>query len=131
MKQATNRRRISVALAGLILLGLGWWLVKDLSGGQAAGIPTRTLSALPPEVARTWRLIEAGGPFPYPHLDGATFDNRDERLPRKPSGYYHEYTVPTPGSADPGPRRLVTGGGHELYYTGDQDRTFVAVDSTR
>lgn len=129
MRQATSRRRITAALAGLIVLVLGGWLIKDVTGHSAAPVmPTQALSALPPEAARTWRLIEAGGPFPYPRNDGTVFDNREKRLPSKPAGYYHEYTVPAPGSADRGPRRLITGDGTKLYYTGDHYQTFVAVD---
>jgi ribonuclease T1 len=131
VKRVSSRRRISVALAGLIVLVLGGWLVKDLSGGSGPTPHTVALSTLPPEAARTYRLIEAGGPFPYPRQDGTVFDNREATLPRHPSGYYHEYTVPTPGSADRGPRRLITGDGRELYYTGDHYRTFVAVDPTK
>lgn len=133
MRQATSRRRITAALAGLIVLVLGGWLIKDVTAHPTAppALPTQALSALPPEAAATWRLIEAGGPFPYPRNDGTVFDNRDKRLPARPSGYYHEYTVPTPGSADRGPRRLITGDGTELYYTGDHYQTFAAVDPTK
>ena len=59
------------------------------------------------------------------------FDNREKRLPGKKSGYYHEYTVKTPGSADRGARRLITGQAHELYYTGDHYASFVVVDPAR
>lgn len=131
MKRVSSRRRISVALAGLILLVLGGWLVRDLSGADGPTPPTVALSTLPPEAAATYRLIEAGGPFPYPRQDGTVFGNRENSLPREPSGYYHEYTVPTPRSADRGARRLVTGAERELYYTGDHYRTFVAVDPTK
>ncbi|HET6500378.1 MAG TPA: ribonuclease domain-containing protein [Amycolatopsis sp.] len=134
----TSRRRITVALVGLIVLVLGGWLVKDLSGrssgspaGSAATVPVVALSGLPAEATQTWKLISAGGPFPYPHNDGTVFDNREKQLPRRPTGYYHEYTVPAPGSADRGPRRLITGDGHELYYTGDHYQTFASVDPTK
>jgi ribonuclease T1 len=132
VRQATSRRRITAALAGLIVLVLGGWFIKDVTAHPAPPVmPAAALSALPPEAAGTWRLIEAGGPFPYPRNDGTVFDNREKRLPSKPSGYYHEYTVPAPGSADRGPRRLITGDGTELYYTGDHYQTFVAVDPTK
>ena len=138
MKQSTSRRRITAALAGLIVLVLGGWLVKDLTGHPAApasaGAPAIhmvALSSLPREATTTWRLIEAGGPFPYPREDGSVFDNREKLLPLKQAGYYHEYTVPTPGSADRGPRRLITGDGTELYYTGDHYQMFAAVDPTK
>ncbi|MEU1735117.1 ribonuclease domain-containing protein [Streptosporangium sp. NPDC020145] len=94
-------------------------------------MPTRTLSALPPEAAATWKRIRQGGPFPYSR-DGVVFQNRERRLPVRQQGYYHEYTVPTPGSRDRGARRLISGDGtRELYYTGDHYRTFVIVDVRR
>jgi ribonuclease T1 len=52
------------------------------------------------------------------------FQNREGQLARKPRGYYHEYTVPTPGSRDRGARRLITGQGGEVYYTEDHYRSF-------
>ncbi|SFK33846.1 MULTISPECIES: ribonuclease domain-containing protein [Amycolatopsis] len=127
----SSRRRITVALVGLLVLVLGGWLIRDLGSDTGPGTSTTALSALPPEAAQTWRLIQRGGPFPYPRNDGVVFENREKRLPQHQSGYYHEYTVPTPGSADRGPRRLITGGSHELYYTGDHYASFVVVDPSK
>lgn len=79
--------------------------------------------ALPVEAIATLRLITAGGPFPY-RQDGATFQNREGVLPDHPRGYYHEYTVETPGSPDRGARRIVVGEGGERYYTDDHYDTF-------
>jgi ribonuclease T1 len=156
-----NRRRITAALIGLLVLVLGGWLVKDaVSGssptstaptgssrastsaaapakggsavpGSGSGLPLKALSVLPAQAADTWKLIEAGGPYPYPRNDDVVFENREKRLPRKQSGYYHEYTVKTPGSADRGARRLITGEAHELFYTGDHYASFVVVDPAR
>ncbi|GAA1202533.1 ribonuclease domain-containing protein [Prauserella alba] len=136
-----SRRRISVALAGLILLALGGWLVGELTGGGGAsggggslpgaesGLEVVALADLPPEAEQTWELVERGGPFPYPERDGTVFGNREGLLPDEPHGYYHEYTVDTPGSSDRGARRLVTGSEDELYYTGDHYASFVVVDT--
>jgi ribonuclease T1 len=154
-----NRRRITAALIGLLVLVLGGWLVKDNLGGSSSpapstsagaparssapakgsaavpgadsGLPVKALSALPPQTSDTWKLIEAGGPYPYPRNDDVVFENREKRLPGKKSGYYHEYTVKTPGSPDRGARRLITGQAHELYYTGDHYASFVVVDPAR
>ncbi|GAA2721411.1 MULTISPECIES: ribonuclease domain-containing protein [Streptomyces] len=85
-------------------------------------------SELPSQAHDTLRLIDNGGPFPYPK-DGVVFSNREGVLPSQNSGYYHEYTVITPGSRDRGARRIVTGrGAHEDYYTGDHYETFDLVD---
>lgn len=60
--------------------------------------------------------------------DGSVFQNRERRLPRRESGYYHEYVHPTPGLSGPGPQRIVTGAKGEIYYTPDHYRTFQRLD---
>lgn len=87
---------------------------------------TLPINKLPREAQITINLIYKGGPFPY-RQDGTIFRNREKRLPPAPVGYYREYTVPTPGSPNRGARRLVTGQGNEIYYTGDHYRSFVRV----
>jgi guanyl-specific ribonuclease Sa len=142
-------RRLTVALVGLIALVVIGWFVKDNSSGPPtqttkpvvtsaaqsetvpganSGLDVEALSKLPAEAGKTWKLIEAKGPFPYPRNDGVTFQNREKRLPAKDSGYYKEYTVPTPGSSDRGARRIVTGSEKEVFYTGDHYSSFVVVD---
>ncbi|MGW8555527.1 ribonuclease domain-containing protein [Streptomyces tubercidicus] len=93
---------------------------------RAQGMPVVPVGELPSQARDTLRLIDAGGPFPYAQ-DGTVFGNRERLLPRQSRGYYHEYTVPTPGAPDRGARRLVTGEGHETYYTSDHYRSFKAV----
>lgn len=90
---------------------------------QASDLPVITLTDLPPEAQHTISLIDQGGPFPYSR-DGIVFENRERILPRKSTGYYHEYTVVTPGSSDRGARRIITGQGGEMYYTDDHYETF-------
>src|SRR4051812_21495133 len=84
-------------------------------------------SSLPPEADDTLQLIDASGPFPYPQ-DGEVFRNREGVLPAEPTGYYHEYTVETPGSPDRGARRIVTAESGTDYYTSDHYSTFDAID---
>ena len=94
----------------------------------ASGLPVVRLAALPPEAGRTVELIDAGGPFPEPEHDGGTFGNREELLPDQPTGYYREYTVPTPGVDDRGARRIVAGDdGEELYWTDDHYGSFALI----
>lgn len=88
-----------------------------------SGLRWIALADLPPEARRTLDRIRARGPFPY-RRDGAVFGNREHALPRERRGYYREYTVETPGSSDRGPRRIVTGGRGELYYTDDHYGSF-------
>ncbi|MBS0327102.1 MAG: ribonuclease N [Proteobacteria bacterium] len=82
---------------------------------------------LPEEARLTLRRIHDGGPFPY-ERDGITFGNRERLLPHEPRGYYHEYTVRTPGVHNRGARRIICGGAKSApdvcYYTDDHYRTF-------
>ncbi|RJG06765.1 ribonuclease [Noviherbaspirillum cavernae] len=85
------------------------------------------VTQLPREARQTLLLIRQGGPFPYAK-DGAVFGNYEGILPRRKRGYYHEYTVPTPGKRNRGARRIVAGGdpvtSGEYYYTDDHYSTF-------
>lgn len=92
-----------------------------------AQIPTVNLSQLPGEARNTLKLIEQGGPFPYPEKDGSTFFNREKLLPNKPNGYYREYTIPTPGERSRGARRFVIGIQGEIYYTSNHYQSFFRV----
>ncbi|WP_218279277.1 ribonuclease domain-containing protein [Knoellia remsis] len=98
---------------------------------RTAALPECALSSLPPEATDTANLIKAGGPFPY-SADGGVFQNREGLLPPKTTGYYHEYTVETPGSPDRGARRIVTGGAPltdppNWYYTADHYASFCTI----
>jgi len=82
-------------------------------------------SFLPPEATGVLSRIARGGPFEH-RQDGVVFQNREGRLPRESEGYYHEYTVDTPGLDYRGARRIITGGTPPsvYYYTDDHYRTF-------
>ena len=99
---------------------------------SATSLDVVALSALPREAQKTHQLILTGGPFPY-DKDGSVFGNRERILPKKPRGYYSEYTVPTPGARNRGARRLVCGGKPPstpdvCYYTGDHYSSFKRVE---
>lgn len=83
------------------------------------------LAFLPPEAHDTLALIARGGPFPH-RQDGESFGNYEHLLPAEPRGYYHEYTVETPGARDRGARRIITGGNPPVvyFYTDDHYRSF-------
>jgi ribonuclease T1 len=102
-----------------------------IAAPHAAAIDTCALSSLPSQAADTLDLIHSGGPFPY-RQDGTVFSNREGILPAESSGYYHEYTVITPGSPDRGARRLIGGGAMttpaHVYYTSDHYASFCEVD---
>ena len=133
MRRIRTRRPL-LALILLVVLLVAGYAVRAADhhrSGDAATPSTVALSSLPPQAAGTVRLIEQGGPFPYPDNDGVVFHNNEHLLPSEPDGYYHEYTVPTPGSQTRGARRMITGRDGQYYYTGDHYETFVAVDVTR
>lgn len=138
--RSTGRSRYQWGLLLLAAVLLAAWLfigaqTDPESGGSASssaksattdpdsGLPIVQLADLPPEAARVVDLIDAGGPFDEDE-DGSTFENREEILPDRSRGYYREYTVPTPGSADRGARRIVAGEDGSLYWTGDHYRSF-------
>jgi ribonuclease T1 len=127
------RRPLLALIALLAALAIGYTVraVDSHDSHSSGGLQTVALSSLPVQVAQTVRLIDAGGPYPFPHNDGVVFHNNEHQLPRHADGYYREYTVPTPGSPDRGARRLIRGGDGTLYYTGDHYEHFVVVDVTR
>lgn len=82
---------------------------------------------LPVEAQKTLQLIKQGGPFPFAK-DGVVFGNYEGILPKHRRGYYHEFTVKTPGVRTRGARRIIIGGelvsSRERYYTEDHYATF-------
>ncbi|WP_404935593.1 ribonuclease domain-containing protein [Mitsuaria sp. WAJ17] len=101
---------------------------KENASTTDAASSTVALSALPREAQQTHQLILSGGPFPYAK-DGVVFGNRERQLPKKARGFYHEYTVKTPGARNRGARRIVCGGQppsnpEVCYYTEDHYASF-------
>ena len=96
------------------------------AGPEPSATPSDQLPAfLPPEARHTLALIASGGPYPYGQ-DGTVFGNYEHLLPDRPRGWYHEYTVETPGAHDRGARRIITGGNppEVYYYTDNHYRGF-------
>jgi guanyl-specific ribonuclease Sa len=87
------------------------------------GLNKISVNDLPPEARETLRLIKKGGPFPYKQ-DNTVFSNYEGVLPKQSGGYYHEYTVITPGASNRGARRIVAGTVGEYYYTSDHYGSF-------
>jgi ribonuclease T1 len=99
------------------------------AGGASAGksgLDVVKAASLPPEARTTLKLIDANGPFPYSR-DGVVFSNIEKILPKQAKGYYHEYTVVTPGSKDRGARRIIAGEKGERFYTDDHYASFKEV----
>ena len=117
----------------LVLTGFLFAGVFVFGGAQAKGPaitdPGATISVaeLPQQGAQMYELIHQGGPFAH-EKDGVVFGNRERLLPVHKRGFYHEYTVKTPGSRDRGVRRIVCGGQpttpDTCYYTADHYASF-------
>ncbi|MGD9959642.1 ribonuclease domain-containing protein [Nocardioides sp.] len=142
MSTSQRRALAGVALA-LAVAVLTWWVQGNDSSNTeadtrttpsivAAASPTAdgdsrlgtmSVGELPAEGQDMLDLIDQGGPFPGSR-DGVTFENREGILPDHERAYYHEYTVPTPGSNDRGARRIVVGDSGEFYYTDDHYDSF-------
>lgn len=117
-----------LALAGCATSPGGTGTATSTAGAAAtrtprSGLPTVQVRDLPPQAAQTLALIDKGGPYPY-RQDDTVFGNLEGHLPKHPRGYYHEYTVPTPGSSDRGARRLIVGRDGDVYYTADHYDSF-------
>jgi ribonuclease T1 len=109
---------------------LGFALIAAPSANARENAADRSeiaLAKLPAEARDVLLLIRAGGPFPY-ERDGVTFGNRERLLPAQRRGYYHEYTVTTPGAKNRGARRIICGGSRRTpdvcYYTDDHYASF-------
>ena len=148
MSPTRQRTLLVVGLVLVVLAGLIAWAVGGRPGSPTTAetkpviaTPSRTASTsssglpvctdAPAEVDDTVAAVRTNGPYLRPRDDGGTFGNYERLLPRKPSGYYREYTVEAPGERFPGPRRLITGGQAKLgaepavwFYTADHYESF-------
>jgi ribonuclease T1 len=115
-------RRIALWLCALACLAI---TVQARTTPDAA--TEVALADLPEEARQVYTLIGKGGPFAF-ERDGVVFGNFEKLLPAKPRGYYHEYTVRTPGIKSRGARRMVCGGKatapDACYYSDDHYRSF-------
>lgn len=120
--------RVGAAGALLSALLVGGTVTAGPADATTASVGSVCYGDLPSQAYDTLDLIDRGGPFPYSQ-DGTVFQNRESVLPRQSTGYYHEYTVVTPGSPTRGARRIVTGErSQEDYYTSDHYATFDLID---
>ncbi|WP_052440878.1 ribonuclease domain-containing protein [Streptacidiphilus anmyonensis] len=127
--RAWNARNATLVLAaGVLATTLPVLLPAASAHADVSG--TVCQSALPPEADDTLNLIAQGGPFPYSQ-DGTVFSNNEGVLPSEPYGYYHEYTVVTPGAPTRGARRIVEDQPDQIdYYTDDHYASFEQIDPT-
>jgi ribonuclease T1 len=132
--RALSSRGSAIVLAGSLLFGATAVLAGPAQAATATAIVVRPAdtgsvcqSSLPSQADDTLNLIAQGGPFPYPE-DGEVFYNEEGVLPSEPTGYYHSYTVVTPGDSNRGTRRIITAQDGTDYYTADHYATFNQID---
>jgi ribonuclease T1 len=124
LRQAFCRWGLAVSVAFGLLGGAGVQAATT-TGPETASV---SMASLPEPAQQTYRRVLSAGPF-ADAKDGTVFGNRERLLPGKGRGYYREYTVQTPGSADRGARRIVCGGERPAepeacYYTADHYASF-------
>ncbi|HET7096997.1 MAG TPA: ribonuclease [Casimicrobiaceae bacterium] len=131
----TKRDRIpgvAVAFAMALALAVAGGAPLAIARTSSVPLPEIALADLPKEAKELRAQIDKGGPFHYDR-DGVVFGNREHILPAKPRGYYHEYTVRTPGARDRGARRMVCGGPKTMpdvcYYSDDHYQSFRRIRS--
>jgi ribonuclease T1 len=119
--------RLRNAYAGLALAAALSCAYPALARTAPEAVPDVAAADLPKEARDVLVLIHNGGPYRYDR-DGVVFSNFENLLPAKPKGYYHEYTVHTPGAKGRGARRIICGGAartpDECFYTSDHYRSF-------
>ncbi|MET8692454.1 ribonuclease domain-containing protein [Streptomyces bauhiniae] len=124
MRFPPRTTRIGAAAALLSALLVGGTVSATTADAATQSVGSICYGSLPSQAHDTLDLIAQGGPYPYSQ-DGVVFQNREGVLPSQSSGYYHEYTVKTPGESTRGARRIVTGQRtQEDYYTSDHYATF-------
>ena len=115
------------ASAGLLLAAAFFCAQPAFARTTPDALPEIAVADLPKEGRDVLALIHKGGPFRYDR-DGVVFGNREHLLPAKKRGYYHEYTVHTPGTKNRGARRVICGGPKTTpevcFYTDDHYQSF-------
>lgn len=131
----------ATVLTGIVLSCATAWLPSEALARRLDTLETSAayrdervvaLSSLPAQAQDVHRRILSGGTFRH-DKDGTVFGNRERLLPRRPRGYYREYTVPTPGARHRGARRIVCGGKDAVppetcFYTQDHYQSFQRID---
>jgi len=112
-----------IVLAAMLWLPAGAQAHTHHAAKVWTDMTTISAAQLPAQARTTLRAIKRGGPFAY-QRDGVVFNNYEHALPERRRGYYHEYTVKTPGTHNRGTRRIISGATGEYFYTADHYQTF-------
>jgi RHS repeat-associated protein len=122
--------KLGTGIVGAIMKGVAKGTASEsrfINGAKVTDRVTGNVLEGTVDLKPTLDRISAGKTFPHRN-DGAVFGNKEGLLPQQPAGYYREYVHPTPGVNGPGPQRIVTGQGGEIFYTPDHYRTFIRVN---
>jgi ribonuclease T1 len=116
--------------AGLVLAAVLFAAIEASARTAPDALPEIAVAALPSQARDLLIAIRSGGPFRF-ERDGVVFGNREQILPMQVRGYYHEYTVPTPGVKNRGARRIVCGGPAKTpaacFYSADHYQSFARI----
>jgi len=119
--------RFRNAAAGVLLAAAFSCAPPAFARATPEALPDIAVADLPKEGREVLHQIRNGGPFRYDR-DGVVFRNREGLLPAGHKGYYHEYTVHTPGASNRGARRIICGGPSKspdaCFYTSDHYQSF-------
>ena len=119
--------RFRNAAAGILLAAAFCCAPPAFARATPEALPDIVVADLPKEGREVLNQIRNGGPFRYDR-DGVVFRNREGLLPAGNKGYYHEYTVHTPGAKNRGARRIICGGPSKspevCFYTSDHYQSF-------
>jgi ribonuclease T1 len=119
--------RFRNAAAGILLAAAFCCAPPAFARATPEALPDIAVADLPKEGREVLNQIRNGGPFRYDR-DGVVFRNREGLLPAGNKGYYHEYTVHTPGAKNRGARRIICGGPSKspevCFYTSDHYQSF-------
>jgi len=119
--------RFRNAAAGILLAAAFCCAPPAFARATPEALPDIAVADLPKEGREVLRQIRNGGPFRYDR-DGVVFRNREGLLPAGNKGYYHEYTVHTPGAKNRGARRIISVGAVKstkmCFYTSDHYQSF-------
>ena len=118
-------------VAAIVLATLACVALSALARDAPPPLGEVRATALPKEAREVLARIHDGGPFRYDR-DGVVFGNYEHLLPPRPRGYYHEYTVHTPGARNRAARRIVCGGPQKqpdaCFYSDDHYVSFRRID---
>jgi ribonuclease T1 len=122
-----SRAHFGYSTVGLLLAAALLCTQPAFPRATSDALPEIAVAELPKEGREVLAQIHEGGPFRYDR-DGVVFGNREHLLPAEKRGYYHEYTVRTPGANNRGARRVICGGPKlqpvACYYTDDHYQSF-------